>query len=372
VSGKSRQPLVSVIVPAFNAQATLEETIQSALASTCGHIEVVIVDDGSTDRTGAIAADLASDPRVRVVTQQNRGLPGALNTGLAEARGEFVARLDADDLWHPEKLEKQLELAASEASPDFIYTFYRYIDEQGRVLFDGPPQQFPAHALRRSIYETLIGTGSSMLMRRSALERLGGFDETFRNSEDLLFQVKVASRHTIGCVPEYLVGYRLRARSLSQDAEAMRDVWLQLRRSLRNGYPQVPARVHRWTHARRSMSMAEGFARSGRYGQSARLLGTALLSDPLWSAAHLAYRAARAVRRAVSGGGQARPGLPFLEYDPAEARDANSALYGTEGTITGRLHKRRVRWLSALDASEPVAPRSPSPPPPESSSRRAR
>ena len=343
-------PLVSVLIPAYNAQGTLRETVQSALAGTYPNVEIVIVDDGSTDGTTQIASTLSADPRVRVFRQSNRGLPGALNAALAAAQGDFVARLDADDLWHPTKLAKQIALARQKDAPDFIYTFYRYIDAEGRVLFDGPPQRFPPNALRRSIYETLIGTGSSMLMRRTTMEALGGFDETFRNSEDLLFQVKTAAKHRIGFAPEYLVGYRLHPRSLSQDASAMRDVWLDLRLRLKESYPHVPAKVHDWAHARRSMSMAEGFARNGRPKEALRLLWTALRHDPLWSSAFLTYRAGRWITRTRFQSPKAR--RPFLDYDPTKPIDPVSDLYGTEGRLMGRLHRRRTSLLARLDASD--------------------
>jgi glycosyltransferase involved in cell wall biosynthesis len=328
---------------------TLRETVESALGGTYANVEIVIVDDGSTDGTAQVATELSANPRVRVVRQSNRGLPGALNAALAAARGEFVARLDADDLWHPTKLAKQIARARQMDAPDFIYTFYRYIDAEGQVLFDGPPQRVPLRAFRRSIYETVIGTGSSMLMRRATMEELGGFDESFRNSEDLLFQVKTAAKHKIGFVPEYLVGYRLHPRSLSQDALAMRDVWDQMRRRLKESYQEVPAKVHDWAHARRSMSMAEGFARGRRPKEALLLLWTAVRHDPLWSSAFLTYRAGRWITRTRFRSSNA--GRPFLEYNPAEAIDPVSELYGTEGRLMGRLHRRRTRLLAELDAN---------------------
>ena len=342
--------LVSVIIPAFNAETTLAETGHSALSSTYPDIEVIIVDDGSTDRTPAIAAHLAKDSRVRVLTQANRGLPAALNAAVSAARGEFIARLDADDLWHRTKLAKQAKLALGPGSPDFIYSFYRYVDDRGLVDFDGPPQRFPPRALRRSIYEPLSATGSSLFMRKRALEELGGFDETYPNSEDLLFQVKAASRHRFDFVPEYLVGYRRHLGSMSRDAAAMRDVWFELSSRLRRDFPQVPAAVHNWVHARRCMSMAEGFARNRQFGEAARLFGASLGSDALWTLAFAAHRTGRLARRNrhhVEGAG-----LPFMQYDPEEPLHPLSSLYGTEGMLMGHLHKQRVRHLAALDKDD--------------------
>src|SRR5437764_1165613 len=102
------EPLVSILVPAFNAEATLAETLQSALASSYANLELVLVDDGSADASAAIADRFARDDlRMRIFRQAHRGVSAALNFGLAQVRGDFVARLDADDLWHASKLAKQ-------------------------------------------------------------------------------------------------------------------------------------------------------------------------------------------------------------------------------------------------------------------------
>ena len=161
-------PLVSVIVPARDAQATLRESVQSALNGTYRDIEVIIVDNGSRDSTAGVAQDLAQgDDRVRVHAAAKTGVSSALNAGLSLARGDYFARLDADDLWHDSKLQKQVELALGDPGLAFIYSFVRYIDEQGLVVSDVPPQRFPRWALCRGTYESLVGANSSALMRRS-------------------------------------------------------------------------------------------------------------------------------------------------------------------------------------------------------------
>src|SRR5205814_6631728 len=104
-------PLVSVIIPAFNAQQFIAAAIQSVIHQTLQHFEVIIVNDGSTDSTASIVASFCeNDPRIRLITQPNGKLPKARNTGLDAASGEFVAFLDADDIWQPTKLEKQLQI----------------------------------------------------------------------------------------------------------------------------------------------------------------------------------------------------------------------------------------------------------------------
>ena len=103
-------PLVSVIVPAYNAASTVQQTLRSVLAQTCAHIEVIVVDDGSTDDTAMAVAEIAAqDARVRLERRPQCGVAGARNHAIRCASGEFIAPMDADDLWHPTKLERQLQ-----------------------------------------------------------------------------------------------------------------------------------------------------------------------------------------------------------------------------------------------------------------------
>src|SRR5437868_3696326 len=128
-------PLVSVLVPAYNAEATLAESLRSALASSYSNLEVVLVDDGSTDATIAVAEAFARDDgRVRLFRQPHGGVSAALNFGFDQIRGDLVARLDSDDLWHPTKLEKQVELMTADPAVGLTYTFVRYVDASGRVV----------------------------------------------------------------------------------------------------------------------------------------------------------------------------------------------------------------------------------------------
>ena len=122
--------LVSVIVPAYNAAATIGETLRSALAQTYPQLEVLVVDDGSTDATADIVRSfVARDPRVRLLQQANAGVAAARNLAIAQSRGAYVAPLDADDLWHPQKIALQLE-ALRRGGPrvGVVYCWWRVID----------------------------------------------------------------------------------------------------------------------------------------------------------------------------------------------------------------------------------------------------
>ena len=346
---RGAEPLVSILVPACNSEATLAETLQSALASSYSRIEVVLVDDGSTDATAAIAESFAQgDERVRLFRQQHRGVSAALNFGLAQVRGDLVARLDADDLWHPTKLEKQVELFLSDPTVALVYTFVRYVDgSSGRIVRDAAPQELAARALCQCLYNGIVGGGSSVVFRRSVLDSVGGFDESLAVWEDLLLHLRVAAAGAIGFVPEYLTGYRRRQNSSSADLNRSLANWRRARKRVETEFPQVPPFVHRWSHARRLLELAEGFAFDRRYQTSAKLLAECLSHDPVRTSVLVAYR----LGRRLSGNRRPlhRSGPLFADADPTATYCVSEFDSGLEGHRLRALDETRQAVLLAID-----------------------
>ena len=218
--------LVSVIIPAYNAQRYLGAALSSARAQTYSALEIIVVNDGSTDATAEIAESVARvDKRVRVVGQMHAGVAAARNRGLAEARGDFVAPLDADDLWHPQNVASQMRAVTDAGRETAVsYAWYVSIDEYDRVVGIGAPSVYRTkrRVLFAQINSNFVGNASSTLMRRSLVEAVGGYDESLRargaeGCEDHALYLALAERWNFTVVPRYLVAYRRHAESMSQD-----------------------------------------------------------------------------------------------------------------------------------------------------------
>lgn len=222
--------LVSVIIPAYNAQRFLRMTLASAQAQTYRNLEIIVIDDGSTDATAAIAETAAGvDKRVRVLRQENAGVAAARNRGIAEARGDYVAPLDADDVWHPQNVALQIA-ALNAAGPETAvsYAWYLSIDEHGKFRSLGPRNRIRGkkEALFALMDGNFIGNASSTVIRRGAVETVGGYDPTLRERnaegcEDWGLYIALAERWKFAVVPQYLIAYRSHAQSMGNDGARM-------------------------------------------------------------------------------------------------------------------------------------------------------
>lgn len=210
---------VSVVIPTYNRAATLSRAIDSALEQTIDDLEVVVVDDGSTDETASVLAGY-EDPRVRpVVHPTNQGANVARNTGIEHARGEYVAFLDSDDLWCPEKLERQLA-TLDDRSDRWVGVYcdsrFELSGPSGRLRTavasvlargDSEPTMEGGEQLAGEILADTVqpGAGSTVLVRTSVARAVGGFDETLDRFQDPEFCLRVLDRGNLAYVDETLV-----------------------------------------------------------------------------------------------------------------------------------------------------------------------
>lgn len=211
-------PKVTVVIPAYNAMAYLPETLESVLKQTFFDFEVIIVNDGSTDNIIQWVAEITNS-RVRLISQENQGLPGARNTGIAHAQGEFIAFLDADDLWEPTKLEKQVDCFEKNSEAGLVYTWTTLIDSLKKpigIMFDW--------SLEGKVWEQMligdaVGSGSSAMVRRTCFDTVGKFDPRLTSVEDWDMWIRIAAEYPFAVVKEYLTFYRQHPDSMSRNRQ---------------------------------------------------------------------------------------------------------------------------------------------------------
>ncbi len=277
------RPTVSTIIPAYNAESTLARAIDSVLAQTFDAWELIVVDDGSTDETEAVARSYGS--RVKLLRTPHLGPGPARNAGVHASSGTWLAWLDADDVWYPTKLERQIDLARSDEQIEFITGNYRYIDATGRDLGTGfarvgwlcerIAQQakdglvvFDRQDVSRFIREGFGATVTMMLPRR-LFDRVGGFCDWLTVAEDVHFVMRaVAACTRFAAVCEPLATYHLHTDSTTRrDVEKAQRQTVLAYRDLRRLLETCDETIHRALAeplSRAYLNQAKVLGRSGR------------------------------------------------------------------------------------------------------------
>jgi glycosyltransferase involved in cell wall biosynthesis len=206
----SQTPIVSVLMPVYNAERYIEEALESVLNQTFENFEVITVNDGSTDGTLDILRRFEQqDARIRVVSRPNTGIVGALNDGLAVARGEFIARLDADDIALPERFSKQVDYLQNHPECVVVGSFVLLIDSDGNALHVMNLMQ-----THEEIDPVHIAGGAwqivhpAVMIRKSAMEQIGGYRDGFPSAEDVDLFMRLAERGEVVNLPIVLTKYR--------------------------------------------------------------------------------------------------------------------------------------------------------------------
>jgi glycosyltransferase involved in cell wall biosynthesis len=281
-------PLISVIIPAYNAAAFVGRTLASLQAQSFTDFEAIVVDDGSTDDTAEVVRQaVEGDPRFRLIRQANGGVAAARNRALAEASGRYVANLDADDLWQPPFLERTVQ-ALEVAGEAAVFAFARtlWIDEHDRLLEQTQMRLAAIVDYRELLTRNPVGNGSAMLMRADAVRAVGGYDaglvRDFGQTEDWQLLLQLSWRGMVATVDEPLVLYRIVPQSSSHALERSARAALEVIRRCESHGPRL-RRHDYWTArsltllwlARRAVGMK-------RLGLAARFAGQAYLFNPLW------------------------------------------------------------------------------------------
>ncbi len=258
-------PMVSVVVPIYNAATHIAQTLRSVLNQSLDDWELIAVDDGSTDGSLAIVSRLfGDDPRIHLVTQPNAGVSVARNRGVALSRAPLIAFLDADDLWHPDKLLRHVDYHAHQAEVGVSFARVEFLSPEGTPT--GLLAALPRASYRPVDFlcENPTNTTSNWVLRREVFSSVGGFVSDMSYSEDLEWLLRVAcdGRWRISGLPQVLTYYRTSAGGLSSSLQRMEQGWLRLIREARRYAPDLVAQhfataqaIHLRYLARRSLRL---------------------------------------------------------------------------------------------------------------------
>lgn len=230
-------PLISVIIPVYNGEKTIRDTIDSVLQQTFSEFELLVIDDGSKDATLKVVSEI-SDPRLKVFSFPNAGASASRNRGLKLATGEYVSFIDADDLWTADKLQAQLTALQSHPAAAVAYSWTDCIDETGKFLRPSSHATASGNVYPNLLLTNIVGSGSNILVRREAIVAIGGFNEAIPPSvEDWELAVRLAARYEFVAVPSVQVLYRVYPNSASFNIERMEVMGLQATEAL---FAQAP------------------------------------------------------------------------------------------------------------------------------------
>ena len=290
-------PLVSVVIPAYNAERTIGATLATVLGQTFQDIEVVVVDDGSTDATAGAATSLGDD-RVRVVRQPNAGHAAARNTGIADARGRYIAMIDADDLWLPDKLERQLAILRAHEEVRAVQCAAVRVDDALRPLFIGRCPEGRNDLLDVLCLRGMPGLMSTLIAERTLLDEVGRFDPSYVILQDWDLAIRLARRGALYSSPEPLVLYRFHAGNQSNQV----DLHIEPGERILAGFfgdagvpPEIRAR-RGYVYAHFYAMMCGGALQVGRPGYAVHWARRAIASDPR-VIAHLALLPVRRLEK---------------------------------------------------------------------------
>ncbi len=220
-----KEPLVSIIIPAFNAEKYIKTAINSALRQTYQNIEIIVIDDGSIDKTAEIVKSY-KDPRIIYGYQKDRGQSAARNAGIKIAKGEYIALLDSDDLFLPEKIEKQVDFLETHLDCGVCYCkIYNFFDDRPDKLFYNPVPNYSGFIFDKLLKHSVVNPLTAVL-RKEILEKYGGFNDDWRRCDEQYLWLKLAFNKVKFCyLDEVLAYYRINKNSLSNQAVYLKETY---------------------------------------------------------------------------------------------------------------------------------------------------
>lgn len=273
---------VSIIIPVYNGEKTIRETILSVLNQTYQNFEIVIINDGSTDSTLEVISSIPN-PQIKVFSYPNTGVSASRNRGITLASGEYISFIDADDLWTPDKLEAQLKALQEHPQAAVAYSWTDWIDESGQVIYGGGHHQIAGEVYAHLFLGDFIEGGSNVLIRKSALDEVGVFDESINFSEDWELWLRLAARYQFEVVPRTQILYRIFHQSASCNVLQMEKSSLQVIQKAITQSPQPIEHLKPHCLANRykylTYKALQGDSKQQQGWLAARFLGVALRND---------------------------------------------------------------------------------------------
>jgi glycosyltransferase involved in cell wall biosynthesis len=215
-------PKVSVIIPAYNAMSFLPLTLDSVLKQSFSDYEVIIVNDGSSDGIEEWFTQV-TDSRVKLISQNNQGPAAARNNGIINAQGDYLAFLDADDIWEATKLAKQVRILAENPGVGLVYSWVGSIDAQGNIGSKIRNNIAEGNVWEKILEHNIIECGSNPMVRRSCFDDVGFFDPRLSYAQDWEMWIRIASRYSFKVINETLVYYRAHPNNRSKNWKIMED-----------------------------------------------------------------------------------------------------------------------------------------------------
>ncbi|MCL1471490.1 glycosyltransferase [Argonema antarcticum] len=243
------RPLISVIIPVYNSKKTIRETIDSVLQQTFSDFELIVINDGSTDLTLDIISSI-NDPRLKLFSYSNAGAAVSRNRGFSQSSGEFIAFLDADDLWTPDKLEAQLKALQENPQAAVAYSWLNVINESSEFVRGGNYRTENGDVFAKLFLIPFVESGSNPLIRRQSFVDVGGFDESLTASQDYDLYLRLAARYNFVAVPSPQILYRLSSNSMSANVRRQEATSLLVReRAFKESRKPLPPELKQYSIA---------------------------------------------------------------------------------------------------------------------------
>lgn len=324
---------IAVIIPAYNAETTIQQTIASVLAQTFTGWQIILINDGSTDQTVS-AVEAINDDRINIFSFENAGHAAARNRGLELANSKFLAFLDADDLWTPDKLESQRKALFEYPQAGLAYSWTIFLDEQGYIQYRQKPVMFDGDVHQELLIQNFLMCGSTPLIRREAAQEVGKFDTALFPVEDWDYWLRVAARYPFTIVPRHQTYYCKSGGSTSSNLERYEQ---KIVMAIDKAYGDAPAHMQH----NKQQSLANAY-----YYLASQFLNYQQDADGLGKARDSLFKALRLYPRLMLNFDTYLLGTKLLAMSLLPGRSAN---YGVRAYRKMRTRINRSRLIGFRD-----------------------